>query len=139
MRNRTRSRELALQILYQIDVRGEELRDEHEELYLELEEPEDIINFARVLVEGVLQSRELTDETITGVAEHWHIKRMAVIDRNILRLAVHEMTSRPDIPSKVSINEAIELGKKFSTEQSGGFINGILDRILRQIEEQDAE
>ncbi len=135
MRNRTRARELALQVLYQIDLRRDEFSEDQDELFLDAEEPGDVVDFARILVEGTLESRDRADAMITGVAEHWDIDRMAVIDRNILRLAVHEMTSRPDIPGKVSINEAIELGKKFSTEQSGGFINGILDRILRQIED----
>lgn len=138
MRNRTRARELALQVLYQVDVR-DELRDDLDELFLASEEPEDVVEFARVLVEGTLESRDEADGLITKVAEHWDIARMAAIDRNILRLAVHEMLSRPDIPDKVSINEAIELGKKFSTEQSGGFINGILDRIRRHIEDGRTE
>ena len=135
MRNRTRARELALQILYQVDVRKDELRDDIDALFLDTEEPEDVVQFARLLVDGTLASREEADALITEVAEHWDIRRMAAVDRNILRLAIHEMTSRPDIPEKVSINEAIELGKKFSTEQSGSFINGILDRIRRQIED----
>jgi transcription antitermination factor NusB len=135
MRQRTRARELALQVLYQIDLREAELREHIDDLLLASEEPEDVIDFARELVAGALDSQEESDRMITGVAEHWDIGRMAAIDRNILRLAIHEMTSRPDIPEKVSINEAIDLGKKFSTEQSGAFINGILDRIRRQIED----
>ena len=135
MRNRTRARELALQLLYQVDLREDELWEQVDELLLDSEEPEDVVEFARGLVKGALDSRDVSDGMITGVAEHWDIARMAVIDRNILRLAIYEMTSRPNIPDKVSINEAIELGKKFSTEQSGGFINGILDRIRRQIED----
>ena len=70
------------------------------------------------------------------IAEHWDISRMAVVDRNVLRLAVYEMLKRRDVPMKVVINEAIELGKKYSTEHSGAFINGILDRIRGQIEGQ---
>ena len=70
------------------------------------------------------------------MAEHWDVRRMAAIDRNIIRMAVFEMRERSDIPSKVSINEAIELGKKYSTAQSGAFINGILDRIRKVLESE---
>jgi transcription antitermination factor NusB len=135
MRNRTRAREISLQILYQLDLREEELREHLDDLLLDEEEPEEVIEFSRGIVLGVLEARDESDRMITEVAEHWDIARMAAIDRNILRIAVYEMTSRPDIPRKVSINEAIELGKKYSTEQSGAFINGILDRIRRQIED----
>ncbi len=139
MRNRTRAREISLQILYQLDLREEELREHLDDLLLEEEEPEEVIEFSRGIVLGVLEARDESDRMITEVAEHWDIARMAAIDRNILRIAVYEMTSRPDIPRKVSINEAIELGKKYSTEQSGAFINGILDRIRRQIEDARTE
>ena len=135
MRNRTRAREISLQILYQLDLREEELREHLDDLLLDEDEPEEVIEFSRGIVLGVLEARDESDRMITAVAEHWDIARMATIDRNILRIAVYEMTSRPDIPRKVSINEAIELGKKYSTEQSGAFINGILDRIRRQIED----
>jgi len=140
MRNRTRARELALQILYQLDLREDGLDEHLDDLILDTvnpdePEPEDVLSFSRGLVEGVLKTREEADRIITEVAEHWDVARMAAIDRNILRIAVYEMTSRTDIPPKVSINEAIELGKKYSTQQSGAFINGILDRIRRQIED----
>jgi transcription antitermination factor NusB len=132
MRNRTRARETALQILYQVDLRGDALLDELDELLLSDEGTEESTEFARGLVTGAIEARERSDRLITEAAEHWDISRMAVVDRNILRLAVYEIICRQDIPPKVSINEAIELGKKYSTEQSGSFINGILDRIRRQ-------
>jgi len=89
--------------------------------------------FARELVAGTLGQRGEIDALIATAAENWELSRLAAVDRNILRLAVHELASRPDIPAKVSINEAIELGKRFSTAQSGGFINGILDRVRRDL------
>ncbi|MHC4471955.1 MAG: transcription antitermination factor NusB [Planctomycetota bacterium] len=137
MRKRTRARELALQVLYQIDLRGDELVEELEEILLASEKPEDVARFARELVLGTVEHRPDYDRRISDVAEHWDISRMAVIDRNILRLAVHEMIERSDIPPKVTINEAIELGKKYSTENSGAFINGILDRIRRSLDGSD--
>ena len=134
MRKRTRARELALQILYQIDLRGPATPEELEEMLRDSGKPDDVLDFARVLVRGTLERMEETDSRITEAAEHWDIRRMAVIDRNVLRMAVYEMLDREDIPAKVTINEAIELGKKYSTENSGGFVNGILDRIRRTLE-----
>ena len=131
MKHRTLARELALQILYQQDVRGDEILEQLPLLLEESEKSEAIQEFAETLVRGTIASIEDADRRITEVAEHWDIRRMAIIDRNILRLAVYEMTERPEVPEKVSINEAIELGKKYSTGKSGAFINGILDRIRR--------
>ena len=78
---------------------------------------------------GVAAHREELDAVIRAVAQNWEITRMAVIDRNVLRMAAYELFHCPDIPPKVAINEAIELGKRFSTQNSGAFINGILDKI----------
>lgn len=135
MRKRTRARELALQLLYQIDVRGEDLLDDLDDLLLDTGKEEEVRAFAKELVLGTVEHREECDRHIKDVAEHWDIRRMATVDRNILRLAVFEMTSRDDIPEKVSINEAIELGKKYSTGNSGAFVNGILDKIRRVLSE----
>lgn len=134
MRKRTRGRELALQILYEYDLRGEEVLDDLDEKLAESGKSEETQEFARQLVLGTVSQWEEAGRRISEVAAHWDLSRMAVIDRNILRLSVFEMSRRPDIPPKVSINEAIELGKKYSTGQSGAFINGILDRIRRTLE-----
>ena len=88
--------------------------------------------FARVLYEGARRNLPDIDEVLTKAAQNWQINRMAIVDRNILRMAVYEMLNLDEIPAKVSINEAIELGKRYSTQQSGSFINGILDRIRRE-------
>jgi N utilization substance protein B len=87
-------------------------------------------------VQGTLAQRDAIDLRLKGVTRNWDLKRMAVIDRNVLRMAVYELTSCPDIPPKVTINEAIELGKKFSTANSGGFVNGILDRIRLDLQQE---
>ena len=96
--------------------------------------------FAECLVRGVVQRRAELDGAIAGSAEHWRIERMAVVDRNVLRMAVYELLHCADIPPKVTINEAIEIGKKFSTANSGAFINGILDRVrIDELEKHKTE
>ena len=134
MRKRTRARELALQILYQVDLRGSEILDDIDGIMERTGKAPDVTDFARELVVGTAAASQEADELIASVAEHWDVRRMAAVDRNILRMAVFEMRDRTDIPAKVTINEAIELGKKYSTAQSGAFINGILDRIRRVID-----
>jgi len=135
MRRRTRSREIALQMLYQVDARGSEALDDLD-AFLDREafsEPE-VRAFARELVEGTIEHLEEIDGILQRAAQNWKIERMAFVDRNVLRMAIFELVHRPDVPSKVTINEAIELGKRYSTQQSGAFINGILDRIRRERE-----
>ena len=129
MKKRTRARELALQALYQLDIQGEEFAPEVAGFLGDEETDEETVEFALALVRGVALEREAVDSRISGVAQNWDISRMAVIDRNVLRMATYELLFREEIPPKVSINEAIELGKRFSTKNSGAFINGILDRI----------
>jgi len=134
MRKRTRARELALQILFQVDLRGDEIIDGLDGILERSGKAPDVTDFARELVLGTAGMSEEADRQIASVAEHWDVRRMAAVDRNILRMAVFEMQEREDIPAKVTINEAIELGKKYSTAQSGAFINGILDRIRRVLD-----
>jgi len=134
MRKRTRARELALQILFQYDLRGIEILDDLDGILERSGKAPNVTEFAGELVRGTAAIGEEVDELIASVAEHWDVRRMAAIDRNILRMAVFEMRERTDIPAKVTINEAIELGKKYSTAQSGAFINGILDRIRRKFD-----
>ncbi len=88
--------------------------------------------FADELVRGVQSERTQIDEIIQQSSTHWKLDRMARVDRNILRLAVYEILRRADIPIRVSLNEAIELGKKFGSEESSAFVNGVLDRIAHQ-------
>jgi N utilization substance protein B len=89
--------------------------------------------FADKLIRGVLENRPDLDERIKQHAENWDLHRMAVVDRNILRLAIYEMLHREDIPPVVSINEAVDIAKKFSTQDSGKFVNGILDKIKGEL------
>jgi transcription antitermination factor NusB len=94
----------------------------------------EVRRFARELVDGCWAHRDELDARIAAVAENWEIRRMAVVDRNVLRLASYELLFVDDVPPKVSINEAIDLAKRYSTADSGGFVNGILDRIRMQAE-----
>ena len=89
--------------------------------------------FADRLIRGVLEHRPELDNRIMQFAQNWDLKRMAVVDRNVLRLAIYEMFFREDIPPVVSINEAVDIAKKFSTEASGKFVNGILDKIKGEL------
>ena len=89
--------------------------------------------FAEGLIRGVIENRERLDEIIRKHAKNWDMHRMAVVDRNIMRLGIYEMLFRDDIPPVVSINEAVDIAKKFSTEDSGKFVNGILDKIKGEL------
>jgi transcription antitermination factor NusB len=129
VKKRTRGRELALQFLYQRDLLGPELIEEAAAFLAEEEPDREARAFAQRLIGGVHERWEELDLVIRGVAQNWDIARMAVVDRNVLRLATFELLHCKDIPPKVTINEAIELGKRFSTQNSGKFINGILDKI----------
>ena len=131
--SRSRSREIALQVLYSCDAARAPSPEVWGSTLDDAESSPEVKAFAQELVAGTLAQRGEIDALITIAAENWELSRLAAVDRNILRLAVHELSSRPDIPAKVSINEAIELGKRFSTAQSGGFINGILDRVRRDL------
>lgn len=129
MKKRTRARELTLQFLYQLDLRGPDSLNEAKEFLREEESDKSTRDFALHLIRGTSENLEEIDHLIRDVAQNWNIERMAVIDRNVLRMATYEILHRKDIPPKVSINEAIELGKRYSTQNSGGFINGVLDKI----------
>jgi transcription antitermination factor NusB len=129
MRKRTQARELALQLMYQLDLRGDEILDEVNAALAPGAGDPEMLDFARELVHGCREKRAEIDRQIEEVAKNWQLKRMAAIDRNILRLATYELLYREDIPPLVTINEAIDIAKKFSTKNSGPFVNGILDNI----------
>jgi transcription antitermination factor NusB len=132
LKKRTRARELALQMLYQLDLVGEDVLAQAEAFVRGEERDAETRRFALRLVEGTHEHRTEIDRTIQAVAQNWQIPRMAVIDRNVLRLATFELLFCKDIPPKVAINEAIELGKRYSTQNSGAFINGILDKVMNR-------
>ncbi len=126
---RTKARERALQALYQIDVAAEGIDDALGRFWRSFEPVErEVMTLAEGLVRGVAKHRRAIDETIERVSINWRLDRMAKVDRNVLRLAVYELVET-DVPVKVVINEAIELGKKFGSESSGAFVNGVLDKV----------
>jgi N utilization substance protein B len=131
---RRKARELALQFLYQLDLRGEsDPASSAEEFWSRHPVDIEVRDFADVLVRGTMLHRGKIDELITQYAEHWDLERMAVVDRNILRAGIFELLWTTDVPPKVAINEAIEVAKKFGTQESSRFINGILDRIHKEL------
>lgn len=134
MKQRRRAREHALEALFFMDVRRDFSRQALDR-YIQCFSPgERAADFFRHLTQGVMGRRETLDRTIERFSENWRVRRMACVDRNILRIAVFEMLYCADIPPKVSINEAIDIGKKYGTDESGGFINGILDGAFLALE-----
>jgi len=129
MRKRSLARELALQCLCPLDVQGEEALQDVEEILAEGSSDAAVKAFARELARGCFGHRAEIDRELADVAEHWDLRRMAVVDRNILRLGAFELLHRPDTPPTVAINEAIDLAKRYSTAESGAFVNGILDKV----------
>jgi N utilization substance protein B len=127
---RTKARERAVQALYQIDVAATDLEEALSRFWKSFEPVErEVMDAAEALVRGVAEHRREVDDAIEDVSQNWRLDRMPKVDRNILRLAAYELLHRGDVPVKVVINEAIELGKKFGSETSGAFINGLLDKI----------
>jgi N utilization substance protein B len=143
VRRRTRAREIALQLLFQFDLRGADHELDVGRSMVELVGDDgsvdaEVRSFTLRLVEGTLSHRPELDERLRSVTRNWDLKRMAAVDRNVLRMALYELVHCADVPPKVAINEAIELGKKYSTANSGGFINGILDRVRMDLEKERA-
>ncbi|RUL86935.1 transcription antitermination factor NusB [Tautonia sociabilis] len=129
MTRRTRGREIALQVLYQLEQNPDSAPDEVRDFIARRIRDEGLRCYADALIAGVRSHREQLDALIGQVAENWSLERMAAIDRNILRLGAFELLHRPEVPPKVVINEALELAKRYSTAQSSRFVNGILDRL----------
>ncbi|OGX34975.1 MAG: transcription antitermination factor NusB [Omnitrophica WOR_2 bacterium RIFCSPLOWO2_12_FULL_51_24] len=132
MRKRTQAREYALQILYQIDVRKDPEDRILVDFWKNIETEPEVSDFAAKLVIGAIRNKKKIDEVISKYASNWKMSRMAVIDRNVLRMATYELLFCDDIPPKVSINEAVDLAKKFGDTESGKFVNGILDKISKE-------
>lgn len=130
MRKRTQAREVAMTILYQMDVSGDTVHN-LVEAYWEMQEKADpdVRQFADRIVRGTGKHRDEIDKVIIKYADNWQLDRMAAIDRNVLRFAIYELLYMPDIPPKVTINEAVNIAKKFSLIESGKFVNGVLDKI----------
>ena len=142
---RSRAREIALQLLFQYewnsDYNIEQVLQEYVNGLLAAK-PEDndyTLDFARRCINGVLEHKADIDALLARHARKWSVDRMAKVDRNILRLGIYEIVYAPDIPGRVAVNEAVELAKRFGTDESGAFVNGILDSVLKARERQETE
>ncbi len=135
MRKRSQAREFALQILYEVDLSKESVPHalgdfwDHKASRSEFENEIEVRTYTEKLVNGVIKNQEAIDEAIKRYAENWTLERMACVDRNILRLGVYELLFEAEVPMKVSINEAVELAKRFGDAESSKFVNGVLDKI----------
>ena len=138
-KKRSKAREIAIQGLYQCDLQSESagapVGTEDVRSFVEgASDDSEVRRNALTLIDGTMSCLEDLDELISKATDHWKLERVAALDRAILRLAVFELLEVEEVPPKVAINEAIELAKRFSTAQSGGFVNGVLDRVLRDLE-----
>jgi transcription antitermination factor NusB len=131
---RTRARELAMQALYQLDIQGSELLENLGEFFTENEPDDSVRRLCWEWTRGAWKNISACDELITDSTIKWGLARLSFVDKSILRLAVYQLKFCADIPPKVVINEAVELAKKYSTEKSSSFVNGVLDAVLRKLE-----
>ena len=137
MGSRRQARENALQMLYQIEMSETGLEEVLENFWTHHpDEDGETKQFAEDLVKGVLGQKEAIDDFIVKHSTNWKLTRMACVDKNLLRLAVYELKNCKDIPIKVTLNEAIEIAKKFGSEESGSFINGVLDKIAKELKKE---
>jgi N utilization substance protein B len=129
---RRKAREYALQLLFQLDIRKEKpSATVLKHFWTEYDADQEVRAFAEEIVKGTFRHVTKINNVIHQCAKNWSLDRMAVVDRNVLRMAVYEILYRIDIPSSVTINEAIEIAKKYGTDDSGAFVNGILDGVAR--------
>lgn len=140
MGNRRKSRELAMQALFYMDMSQNDQNDSNEmiERFCNNFAPsKKVLPFFLKIVKGAIQAKAEIDSILEDFSDNWKLSRMSCVDRNIMRVAVYELLYCHDIPSKVSINEAIDIGKKFGTQESGAFINGILDSIRIALDKEE--
>lgn len=138
MDRRTRARELAMQSLYQLDVQGDDFLDGLEMFLRENSDDEAVFEMADEWARRTWANLEVCDGLIKEAAIKWELARLSQVDRSILRLSAYQFKFCPDVPGKVVINEAIELAKKYSAEQSPRFVNGVLDAIFRKLSESSS-
>jgi N utilization substance protein B len=131
--SRRKGRSVAVQILYQLEMNAQDIEQALPVFWEHHAHGDEIRQFAERIARGVWQNREEIDAIIVDTTRNWSLERIAPIDRNILRAAIYEVLYCEDIPAKVTLNEAIELGKKFGCDKSGAFINGVLDSVVAGI------
>jgi len=134
---RTRARELAMQGLYQLDVQGSDLLEFLGEFLIENEPKDSVRKLALDWTRGTWENLTQCDELIVASTIKWQLSRLSIVDKSILRLSVYQLKFCPDIPHRVVINEAIELAKKFGTDKSPAFVNGVLDAVLKKLKSKN--
>lgn len=130
MRKRSKARESALQVLYQIDVTGDPVDAVLNQYWHTRNRNPEVVDFANEIVKGTIEHLSEIDTTISQHSESWEISKMPIVDRNILRFAIYEILYMDDIPPKVTIDEAVDLANDYGMPNSGKFINGVLDKIM---------
>ncbi len=138
MRERRKAREIALQVLYSLNFVNIDAQDALDLFWGNFVAPKAAKEFAAFLVQGTCEHKEELDKLIAGCSDNWSLGRMSRVDINILRLAVFEFLYCDDVPPKVTLNEAVDLGKIFGSENSGSFINGILDTLNLKLNKKNA-
>ncbi len=139
MHQRRKAREVTLQVLYELDVQGIGIQEAIGRFWANFDAPEETREFSSLLIEGTWKNRDEIDRLISGSSENWTMARMSRVDKSILRMAVYELLFCQDIPPKVTLNEAIDLGKVYGSENSGAFINGILDALYGKLRKKDED
>ena len=133
MGRRRQSREAALKLLYALDITREDVKEVLRTRWAKAIMPDEIRDFTTTLVTGVIRHWNEIDAFIQECSTNWSLERIGLVERNILRFAIYELCFLPDIPPNVTINEAVEVAKKYGTEEAPAFINGVLDRIKHAV------
>lgn len=133
LRERRKGRETALQALYQLDITNEGAEASLAAFTESFESTPNAEEFTLVLVRGVARRRVEIDEIITATTENWRFERLSRVDLNVLRIAVYELTTPPELPPEIAINEAVEIARRFGTAESAAFVNGVLDQVATRL------
>jgi transcription antitermination factor NusB len=133
LRRRSQARAIAVQALYQFDLQGEDFSRGLTAFIREWSQDNEVREYARLLVEGCRMALPDLDAMIAAKAANWDLRRMAAVDRNILRVGAYELVYGSGVPPKTAVDEAVRLAKKYSTEESSAFVNGVLDKIMADV------
>jgi N utilization substance protein B len=139
MGKRRRARELAIQVLFHMEYNPGDPGESFDRVCESFGPPKEVRAYSREVVLGVWEKKADLDRLIRRSSKNWRVERMTRVDLNILRIAIYEVVYRKDVPPKVSIDEAVELGKRYGTEESGAFINGILDHIYNELKAEEVD
>jgi N utilization substance protein B len=135
---RTGGREVALKMLFGVETTQTDVETAIATYWREFGGDPETRAYAEESVRGVIAERDSLDETIRSASEHWRLERMTRVDRNVLRLGTWELSHRGDVPTEVVLDEAVELAKRYGSEESGAFVNGVLDHVAKTLRPSDA-